>query len=100
MTFRPQRLLLELGGDPTIKNKSGYGPVDFAFDKDYEENDSVRPLIELLSSKDEWHRASWELNLAPRFAGNPARMKPNPLGDGIHDLPLSPVRHLAGTTAV
>ena len=75
------KLLLDLGGDPTIKNKSGYGPVDFAFDKDYEENKNVRSLIDLFTSMDEWRRASWKLSPAPPFRDNPVRKKSNPRSD-------------------
>jgi len=88
-------LLLELGGDPTIKNKSGYGPVDFAFDRDIQEGKNVRLLIDLLSSKDEWRRASWELNLAPPFRDNPARKKPNPRSD-YRDLTWDGVEYRIG----
>jgi len=55
------KLLLELGEDPTIKNKRGLGPVEFAFDENYEGNGKMRPLIELYSSRDEWRRSSWRL---------------------------------------
>jgi ankyrin repeat protein len=89
------KLLLELGADPTIKNKSGYGPVDFAFDKDYEENQNVRPLIELLSSRDEWRRSSWRLNQAPPFRDNPIRRKPNPRSD-YRDLKWDGVEYRIG----
>lgn len=89
------KLLLELGGDPTIKNKSGYSAVDFAFDKDYDENDNVRPLIELFSSRDEWQRSSWKLNNAPPFRDNPTRRKPNPRND-YRDLKWDGVEYRIG----
>lgn len=66
-------LLVELGADPVIKNKSGDCPVDFAYYKDIQDDDSVRPLIEFLSRKKEWRKASWRLSRGPVSHYNPTR---------------------------
>lgn len=69
------RLLVELGGDPTIKNREGFGAIDAFFVSDRESNENVKNLIDLYSSSDDWRRASWHLNTPPHSTFNPNRRR-------------------------
>lgn len=69
------KLLVELGGDPTVKNKDGLGAIDAFFASDREPSENVKALTELYSSTDAWRRASWHLTAVPPSSYNPPRRK-------------------------
>jgi hypothetical protein len=67
------KLLVELGGDPTVRNMEGFGAIDAFFLSDREPSDNVRDLVDLYSSSEDWRRASWHLNTPPPSNYNPVR---------------------------
>lgn len=67
------RLLIKLGGDPTIRNRDGLGAIDAFYALDREANESARCLVELYSSTDDWRKASWYLTDNGPTKYNPAR---------------------------
>lgn len=70
------KLLVELGGDPTIKNRDGLGAIDAFIVSDREQSANVIKLIELYSSKEEWRQASWHAMAVPPSNYNPSRRGP------------------------
>ena len=69
------RLLIDLGGDPTIKNRDGFGAIDAFIASDRDQSENVAKLIELYSSAEEWRQASWYLTTPPPSSFNPHRKR-------------------------
>ncbi|WP_209428295.1 ankyrin repeat domain-containing protein [Pararhodobacter sp. SW119] len=68
-------LLIEYGGDPTIRNKEGLGAIDAFFASDREPTENVLKIVELFSSTDSWKSASWYCTLRPPSSKNPKRTR-------------------------
>ena len=67
------KLLVALGGDPTVKNKEGLGAIDAFFASDREPTDNVKALVKLYSATDIWRQSSLYLSNPDPSDYNPVR---------------------------
>ena len=70
------KLLIKFGGDPTAKNKDGFGAIDAFYASDRSPTKNVLDFVALYSSRDDWRRSSLHLNDPPPSHFNPPRRRP------------------------
>jgi Ankyrin repeats (3 copies) len=78
-------LLIELGADPTVRDRLGECALDSIYRAEHESHETLLPILALLSSRPAWTAASWKLNESKQSSFQPARRggKPGHTWNGI-----------------